>query len=155
MSVIAPGTPAPEFTLRTEQGEQFTRADLLGRATILVFYPAAFSPVCTDQMQIYEEVLDEIEARGARILGVSTDGSYAQTAFRESINVTIPQLSDFEPKGEASRAFGAYYAPAGTSHRALVLTDAQGVVRWSWEGEHPGVLPGANLLFDGLAALAS
>ena len=153
MSVIAPGTPAPEFTLKTEEGEAFTRADLLGAPTILVFYPFAFSPVCTDQLQVYQEVLGEIEAQGARIYGVSTDASYAQTAFRESLGVTIPQLSDFEPKGEASRAFGAFFAPGGMSHRALVVTRADGVVAWSWEGEHPGVLPGANLLFDGLAAV--
>jgi peroxiredoxin (alkyl hydroperoxide reductase subunit C) len=155
MSVLAPGTPAPDFTLKTEDGEEFTRASLLGQTTILVFYPFAFSPVCTDQMQVYEEVLGDIEAQGARIFAVSTDASYAQRAFRESLGVTIPQLSDFEPKGEASRAFGAFFAPGGMSHRALVVTDADGVVRWSWEGESPGVLPGANLLFDGLAAVGS
>jgi peroxiredoxin len=152
MSVLAPGSPAPEFTLKTGEGEAFTRADLLGTPTILVFYPFAFSPVCTDQLQVYEEVLGDIEERGARIFAVSTDATYAQTAFRESLGVTIPQLSDFEPKGAASRAFGAYFEPGGMSHRCLVVTDADGVVRFSWEGEHPGVLPGANLLFDGLAA---
>jgi peroxiredoxin len=155
MSVLPAGTPAPDFTLKTEEGESFTRADLFGTPTILVFYPFAFSPVCTDQLQIYEEVLGDIEAQGARIFGVSTDASYAQKAFRESLNVTIPQLSDFEPKGEASRAFGAFFEPGGMTNRALVVTDAEGVVAWSWEGENPGVLPGANLLFDGLAAVGA
>jgi peroxiredoxin (alkyl hydroperoxide reductase subunit C) len=155
MSVLPAGTPAPDFTLKTEEGESFTRADLFGTPTILVFYPFAFSPVCTDQLQIYEEVLGDIEAQGARIFGVSTDASYAQKAFRESLNVTIPQLSDFEPKGEASRAFGAFFEPGGMTNRALVVTDADGVVAWSWEGENPGVLPGANLLFDGLAAVGA
>jgi peroxiredoxin len=155
MSVVAPGTPAPDFTLKTEEGERFTRADLLGQTTILVFYPFAFSPVCTDQLQVYEEVLGELAAQDARVLAVSCDASYSQIAFRKSLNVTIPQLSDFEPKGAASRAFGAYFEPGGMSNRCLVVTDPEGVVRWSFEGETPGVLPGANLLFDGLAAVAA
>jgi peroxiredoxin (alkyl hydroperoxide reductase subunit C) len=154
VSVVAAGTPAPDFTLRTETGEAFTRADLLGHTTVLVFYPFAFSPVCTDQLQVYEEVLGELAAQGARLFGVSCDASWSQTAFRESLGVTIPQLSDFEPKGAASRAFGAYFEPTGVSNRALVIVDPDGVVQWSWEGEHPGVLPGANLIFDGLAARA-
>ncbi len=151
MAIIAPGTPAPDFRLRDELGEFFTRESLLGQTTVLVFYPAAFSPVCTDQFQIYEEVLDEFEAQGAKLYGVSCDASYSQKAFREKLGVSIPQLSDFEPKGEASRAFGAYFEKAGVSNRALVIVDPEGVVQWSWEGEHPGVLPGANLIFDGLA----
>ena len=154
MSVLAPGTPAPEFSLRTEEGEPFTRADLLGHTTVLVFYPFAFSPVCTDQLHVYEEVLEDFAARGARLFGVSCDATYAQRAVRESLGVSIPQLSDFEPKGAASRAFGAYFEPGGMSNRALVIVDPEGVVQWSWEGEHPGVLPGANLIFDGLAARA-
>ena len=152
--IIAPGTPAPEFTLRTEDGERFTREDLLGHTTVLVFYPAAFSPVCTDQFQVYEEVLEDFTAQGARLFGVSCDASPSQTAFRKHLGVSIPMLSDFEPKGEASRAFGAYFEKAGISNRALVVVDPEGVVQWSWEGEHPGVLPGANLIFDGLAARA-
>jgi peroxiredoxin (alkyl hydroperoxide reductase subunit C) len=153
VSVVAAGTPAPDFTLRTETGEAFTRADLLGHTTVLVFYPFAFSPVCTDQLQVYEEVLGELAAQGARLFGVSCDASWSQTAFRESLGVTIPQLSDFEPKGEACRAFGTYFEPGGMATRALVIVDPEGVVQWSWEGEHPGVLPGANLLFDGLAVV--
>ncbi len=155
MAVIPPGTPAPEFRLRDEQGEFFTREQLLGQTSVLVFYPAAFSPVCTDQLQIYEEVLDEFEEQGAKLYGVSCDTSYAQKAFTEKLGVSIPQLSDFEPKGEASRAFGAYFEKAGASNRALVIVDPEGVVQWSWEGEHPGVLPGANLIFDGLHAIAA
>jgi peroxiredoxin (alkyl hydroperoxide reductase subunit C) len=117
---------------------------------VFVFYPFAFSPTCTDQFQIYEEVLADFEAQGARLFGVSTDALYSQTAFREKLGVTIPMLSDFEPKGEASRALGAYFAPGGMATRALVIFDADAVVQWSWEGEHPGVLPGANLIFEGL-----
>jgi peroxiredoxin len=149
--IIAPGTPAPDFTLRTETGEAFTRENLLGRTTVLVFYPFAFSPVCTDQFQVYEEVLDEFTAQGATLYGVSCDASYSQKAFRERLGVSIEQLSDFEPKGETSRAFGAYF-PAGFSNRAIVIVGPDGVVQWSHLAANPGELPGANLIFDGLAA---
>jgi peroxiredoxin (alkyl hydroperoxide reductase subunit C) len=152
VSILEPGTPVPEFTLRTEDGGEFTREDLLGHTTVLVFYPFAFSPVCTDQLQVYEEVLPDITAQGARIFGVSTDASYSQKAFRSSLNVTIPQLSDFEPKGATARAFGAYFEPGGMTNRALVIVDRDGVVQWSHLADSPGELPGANLIFDGLAA---
>ena len=152
MSIIAAGTPAPEFTLRQEDGSEFTREDLLGHTTVLVFYPNAFSPVCSDQLQVYEEVLPEIEAQGARVLAVSTDHGASQRAFRDALNVTIPQLSDFEPKGATARAFGAYFEPAGFTNRALVIVGPDGVVRWSHLADSPGDLPGANLIFDALAA---
>ncbi len=153
MSIIAPGTTAPAFSLQRENGERFTTADLAGRTVVLVFYPFAFSSVCTDQLQVYEEALGEITAQGAEIYGVSTDASTSQTAFREKLGVTIPQLSDFEPKGETARAFGAYFEPGGMANRALVVLK-DGVVTWSWLGENPGVLPGVNLVFDGLATAA-
>ena len=151
--IIAPGTPAPEFTLLREDGEPFTRSDLLGGGTtVLVFYPFAFSPVCTDQFQIYEEVLPDFRERGARLFGVSTDSTWAQKAFKDKLGITIPQLSDFEPKGAASRALGAYFEPGGMTNRAIVIFDADGVVQWSHEADSPGDLPGADLIFDGLAA---
>jgi peroxiredoxin len=152
LSIIAPGTPAPEFELRTEVGEPFTREDLAGRTTVLVFYPFAFSSVCTDQFQIYQEILDDVAAQGATLYGVSTDASDSQRAFRESLGVTIAMLSDFEPKGAASKAFGAFFEPGGMATRALVIVGPDQVVQWSWIGANPGVLPGANLIFDGLAA---
>jgi peroxiredoxin len=155
VSIISPGTPAPEFSLKTEDGEAFTREDLAGTTTVLVFYPFAFSSVCTDQFQIYQEVLEDFAAQGATLYGVSTDASDSQRAFRESLGVTIPMLSDFEPKGDASKAFGAYFSPGGMSTRALVIVGPDQVVKWSWIGEHPGILPGANLIFDGLAAGAT
>ena len=152
MSIIAPGTPSPEFALKTEDGETFTQDDLAGRTTVFVFYPTAFSSVCTDQLQIYQEVLADFAAQGATLYGVSCDQSDSQTAFRESLNVTIPMLSDYEPKGAMTKAFGAYFAATGVSNRALVIVGPDKVVQWSWMGEHPGILPGANLIFDGLAA---
>ena len=151
--IIQPGTPAPEFTLRTEDGGEFTRESLLGRTTVLVFYPFAFSPVCTDQFTVYEHVLDELG--DAQLYGVSTDAPDSQRAFRESLGVSIPMLSDFEPKGETARKFGAYFAPAGMTNRALVVTDAEGVVRWSHLASNPGELPGAELLAEGIAAARS
>jgi peroxiredoxin (alkyl hydroperoxide reductase subunit C) len=151
MPVIAPGTPAPDFTLRRSDGKAFTNADLAGRTTVLVFYPFAFSGVCTEQFSIYNEVLEDFTAQGATLYGVSCDATYSQEAWRLQLGVDIEMLSDFEPKGEVSRAFGVYH-PAGMPTRALVIVAPDGVVKWSWEGEHPGVLPGANLIFDGLAA---
>ena len=155
MSIIAPGTPAPEFRLKTEDGDDFTQEDLKGHTTVLVFYPFAFSPVCTDQFQIYEEVLDDFTGQGARLFGVSTDSIWAQKAFKEKLGITIPQLSDFEPKGEASRAFGAYFEPGGMTNRALVIVGPDGVVAWSHLADSPGDLPGVNLIFDGLQAVSS
>jgi peroxiredoxin len=152
--MISAGEPVPEFTLRRGDGEEFTRADLEGQTTVLVFYPFAFSPVCTDQLNLYEEMLDEFKARGATLYGVSCDAYYSQTAFRDKLGVTIEQLSDFEPKGETCRAFGVYH-PGGFPQRALVIIGPDGVVTWSYQADAPTELPGANLIFDGLAAGAA
>jgi len=149
--ILAPGTPAPEFTLRREDGTEFTRADLLGQTTVLVFYPFAFSRVCTDQLNLYDEVLDELKAQGATLYGVSCDAVYSQSAFREKLGVSIEQLSDFEPKGAVCRAFGVYH-PGGFPQRALVIVGPDGAVKWSYQAPSPTELPGANLIFDGLAA---
>jgi peroxiredoxin (alkyl hydroperoxide reductase subunit C) len=154
VAIIAPGTPAPDFRLKTEDGDDFTHSDLKGHTTVLVFYPFAFSPVCTDQFTIYQEVLGDFEDQGARLFGVSTDSVWAQKAFKEKLGITIPQLSDFEPKGEASRKLGAYFEPGGMTNRAIVIFDAEGVVQWSHLADSPGELPGANLIFDGLAVTA-
>ena len=153
MSIIAAGTPAPEFTLSREDGDDFTREDLLGKTTVFVFYPFAFSPVCTDQLQIYEEALDDLKAQGATLYGVSTDPTYSQVAFKEKLGITIEQLSDFEPKGETAKKFGAYFEPRGMTNRALVIVGPDGVVRWSHLADSPRDLPGVNLIFDGLAAV--
>jgi mycoredoxin-dependent peroxiredoxin len=151
--MIEAGERAPEFTLVRGDGSKFTNADLAGTTTVLVFYPFAFSPVCTDQLGLYDSMLDEFSARGATLYGVSCDATWSQTAFREKLGVTIEQLSDFEPKGETCRAFGVYH-PGGFPQRALVIIGPDGVVRWSYQAPSPGDLPGANLIFDGLAATA-
>jgi peroxiredoxin (alkyl hydroperoxide reductase subunit C) len=149
---IAAGTPAPEFRLARADGSPFTNADLTGKTTVLVFYPFAFSPVCTDQLNLYEEMLDEFAASGATLYGVSCDATWSQTAFRDQLGVTIEQLSDFEPKGETCRAFGVYH-PGGFPQRALVIIGPDGIVKWSYQADSPGELPGANLIFDGLATV--
>src|SRR3954470_18580004 len=120
MSIVAAGEPAPDFTLKTEAGEDFTREQLLGRTTVLVFYPFAFSPVCTDQLSVYNELLEDFAQRGATLYGVSCDAPPSQEAFREQLGIEIAQLSDFEPKGETCRAFGVLH-PGGFPERALVL----------------------------------
>lgn len=150
VSPVRAGTPAPELSLRDEDGEPVTLADLRGHKRVLVFYPYAFSPVCSDQLNLYQEVLDRFEQAGARLYGVSCDANWSQRAFRQHLGVTIPQLSDFEPKGATCRAFGVYH-PGGFPQRALVLIDADGIVRWSYQAPSPGDLPGANLIFDALA----
>ena len=152
MSIVAAGTPAPDFTLKTAQGNDFTREQLLGRTTVLVFYPFAFSPVCTDQLSVYNEVRDDLADRGATLYGVSCDATWSQQAFKEKLGIEIEQLSDFEPKGATCRAFGVLH-PGGFPQRALVLIGPDAVVRWSYEAPSPGDLPGANLLFDALDGL--
>jgi peroxiredoxin len=153
MAIIAPGTAVPDFVLKRADGADFTQDDLKGKTTILVFYPFAFSPVCTDQLQVYEEALPELAEQGAVLYGVSTDATYAQTAFQEKLGISIEQLSDFEPKGETSKKLGAYFEPAGMTNRALVIVGPDGVVAWSHLADSPGDLPGVNLIFDGLAAV--
>jgi peroxiredoxin len=147
--VIPAGGAAPEFTLKRGDGSDFTQSDLEGQTTVLVFYPFAFSPVCTDQLNLYEEVLDDLKARGATMYGVSCDATYAQTAFRQQLGVTIEQLSDFEPKGATCRAFDAYH-PGGFPQRALAIIGPDRVVKWTYQAPSPGDLPGANLIFDAL-----
>jgi peroxiredoxin len=153
VSIIAPGTPLPDdLSFATYDGEGVTTEGLKGSTTVLVFYPFAFSPVCTDQFNVYEEVLDEFAAQGATLYGVSCDSQWSQAAFKQQLGVSIEQLSDWEPKGEACRAFGVYH-PGGFPQRALVITGPDAVIRWSYEAPSPGDLPGANLIFDGLAAV--
>jgi peroxiredoxin len=151
MAVIEAGRPAPEFSLARHNAKPFTRADLQGRRTLLVFYPFAFSEVCTDQLSVYNDLLDEFGARGATLYGVSCDATYSQQAFKRSLGVDIEQLSDFEPKGAACRAFGVLH-PAGFPQRALVLVGPDATIEWSYEAPSPLELPGANLIFDALGA---
>ena len=152
MTVISPGTPAPAFRLMREDGEGFTEEDLQAEKTMLVFYPFAFSPVCTEQLQLYEGVLGELEEQGATLYGVSCDSVWSQKAFKEKLEVSSPQLSDFEPKGAGCAALGVLHE-GGFPQRALIAIGPDGVVRWSYQAPSPGELPGLDLLREGLAAL--
>jgi peroxiredoxin (alkyl hydroperoxide reductase subunit C) len=152
VSIIAPGTEVPEFTLQNADGEPFTRADLLGKTTVLVFYPFAFSGGCTAQLTSYEDVLDEFAQRGATLYAVSTDPRFSQTAFKESLGSSVEQLSDFEPKGATAKLFGAYFEAAGMTNRAVVVVGPDGVVKWSYLAPSPGEVPGAELILAGLDA---
>jgi peroxiredoxin len=151
VSVLTAGTPAPSFTLARADGESFTEQDLRGQTTVLVFYPFAFSPVCTDQLQLYEPVISELAQRGGKLYGVSCDSSWAQSAFKDKLGVSSEQLSDFEPKGAACAAFGVLHE-GGFPERALVIVGPDGIVRWSYQADSPGELPGLELLREGLTA---
>jgi peroxiredoxin len=149
VTVVAAGTPAPSFKLARADGESFTEQDLQGRTSVLVFYPFAFSPVCTDQLQLYDELRGELADRGDALYGVSCDSTWAQSAFAEKLGIGSEQLSDFEPKGAACAAFGVLH-PGGFPQRALVITGPDAVVRWSYEAATPGELPSVELLREGL-----
>jgi peroxiredoxin (alkyl hydroperoxide reductase subunit C) len=153
--MIAAGEKAPDFKLRNQDGEEVSLADFQGRRVLLVFFPFDFSPVCTDQLSLYQEVKGEIEAQGVELLGISVDHPYAHKAFQEKLGIDITLLADFEPKGEVSRAYGSFIDTGGMSNRTLVLIDGDGVVEWSYESPSPGEAPGANVIFDALAGVAS
>lgn len=150
--MIAVGEKAPDFTLRNQDGEKVSLADYRGRKLMLIFYPGDFSPVCGDQLSIYQEVKPEIEAKGVELVGVSVDGFFAHKAFQEKLGIDTTLLSDFEPKGEVARAYGSYLdAPLGFANRTLVLIDEEGTVVWTYEAPNPGEFPGANVIFDALS----
>jgi peroxiredoxin len=147
--VIEAGRPAPDFTLRDQDGNRVSLADFRGRTVVLVFYPADFSPVCTDQLSVYQEVLGELEVRGTQVVGISVDGAFCHKAFQGHLNLTIPLLADFHPKGEVARAYGVWSEKYGVSGRALVMVGPDGTVEWSYRSD-PLEVPGANLIFDAL-----
>jgi peroxiredoxin len=150
--MIGPGTPAPDFALPDQDGNIVRLEDLRGQTSVLVFYPMDWSPVCTDQLNVYQEVLGDLEREGARLYGVSIDSAFSHGAFREHLGITFPLLADFHPKGEVSRAYGVYIEERGHNHRALVMIGPDLVVRWAHRSPTPLEIPGANLIFDALAS---
>jgi peroxiredoxin len=147
--MIEPGSPAPDFTLRDQDGNEVSLRDYRGRTLVLVFYPSDFSPVCTDQLSVYQEVLPQLEEAGAELVGISVDGAFCHKAFREHQGLTIPLLADFHPKGEVAKAYGVWSEQYGVSGRALVMVGPDGAVEWSYLSP-PLEIPGANLIFDAL-----
>jgi len=147
--MIEAGEPAPEFTLRNQDGEKVSLSDFRGRKVLLVFYPADFSPVCTDQLSVYQEVLPQLEEEGARLVGISVDGAFCHKAFQQHQGLSIPLLADFHPKGEVAKAYGVWSEDHGVAGRALVVVGADKTVQWSYLSP-PLEVPGANLIFDAL-----
>jgi peroxiredoxin len=150
---LAPGTPAPDFELAATPDQTVALSDFQGRPVILAFYPEDWSPVCSDQMALYQAVLPEFERFGAELIGISVDGIWCHLAFAKDRNLHFPLLSDFEPKGQVSRAYGVYRMGAGTSERALFVIDGDGVIRWSYVSP-VGVNPGADGILRALEDLA-
>ncbi|MET0559139.1 MAG: redoxin domain-containing protein [Solirubrobacterales bacterium] len=149
--MIAVGESAPDFTLRDQDGEKVSLTDFRGRKLLLIFYPFDFSPVCSDQLSLYQEVKPEIEAKGVTLVGVSVDSPHAHKAFQEKLGIDTTLLSDFEPKGEVARAYGSFLDDFGMANRTLVLVDSDGKVAWTYESPNPGEFPGANVIFDALS----
>lgn len=147
--MIEPGSPAPDFTLPDQDGKQVSVSDFRGGTVVLVFYPADFSRVCTDQLSVYQELLPEFEEAGTSLVGISVDGAFCHKAFREHQGLSIPLLADFHPKGEVAKAYGVWSEQYGVARRALVMVGPDGVVEWSYLSP-PLEVPGANLIFDAL-----
>lgn len=152
--MIEAGREAPDFTLPNQDGHEVSLADLRGQTTVLAFYPLDFSPICTDQLNVYQEVLGDLEAQGAKLYGVSVDSAFAHKAFQQHLGITIPLLADFHPKGEVARRYGVYIDERGHSQRALVMIGPDLRIAWSHRAPSPLEIPGANLIFDALAAAA-
>jgi peroxiredoxin len=149
---LQPGTEAPGFELASTPDQTVELADFRGQPVILAFYPEDWSPVCSDQLALYQELLPEFQKFNAELLGISVDGIWCHLAFAKDRNLRFPLLADFEPKGEVARAYQAYRAKDGTSERALFVIDADGVVRWSYVSP-VGINPGADGILRALESL--
>jgi peroxiredoxin (alkyl hydroperoxide reductase subunit C) len=148
--MIAAGESAPDFTLRNQDGEEVSLADFRGGKVLLVFYPFDFSPVCSDQLSVYQGVKQEIEGKGVTMLGVSVDHHHAHKAFREKLGIDTTLLADFEPKGEVAKAYGSFLEGPGMANRTLVLIDEEGQVEWAYESPSPGEAPGPDVILGAL-----
>jgi len=152
--VLSPGTKAPDFTLKKSPDQTLSLSELRGQPVVLVFYPADWSPVCGDELALFNEVLPEFQRYGAQVVGISVDGVWCHKAYAKTRNLAFPLLADFEPKGEVSRKYGAYRAQDGFSERALFVLDGEGVIRWSYLSE-VGTNPGADGVLAALEALVA
>ncbi len=150
---VQPGQLAPDLRLRATPDQFVALQEFRGRPTVLIFYPADWSPVCTDQLVLYQEVMQEFGRYDAQLLGLSVDGAWCHAAFAKSRNLKFPLLADFEPKGSVARAYGVYRSFEGLSERALFVIDGSGIVRWSYVSPM-GVNPGANGILRALDDLS-
>lgn len=151
--MIEVGSDAPDFELSDQDGEKVQLEDLRGQLTVLVFYPLDFSPVCTDQLSVYQEILPQLAERGVKLYGISVDSAFAHKAFQQQLGISIPLLADFHPKAEVSERYGVYIPERGHTQRALVLIGPDLKVAWAHQSPSPLEIPGANLIFDALDAL--
>jgi len=146
------GQPAPDFTLRDQDGKKVTLSDLRGQTVVLVFYPLDWSPVCTDQLNLYQDAIKEFRAQGAALYGVSVDSAFSHKAFADHLGIKFSLLADFEPKGEVARSYGMYYEERGHGARGFVVIDADGTLKHSHKSPSPLEIPAASLILDALAA---
>jgi peroxiredoxin len=153
-NILPAGTPAPEFALNATPNQVLSLSELRGRPVILVFYPADWSPVCGDQVALYNEILPEFREYGAELVGISVDGVWCHAAFARDRKLHFPLLSDFEPKGAVSRAYGAYREQDGTSERALFVLNSEGIIHWSYCSP-VSVNPGADGILNALESLTN
>ena len=152
MEALPPGLNAPDFTLHSTPDQTVSLHEFRGQRVILAFYPADWSPVCGDQMSLYQMVLPEFRRLKAELLGISVDGAWCHVAFARDRKLTYPLLSDFEPKGAVARDYGVYLSNYGTTARALFVLDEAGVIRWSYVSP-VGVNPGADGILEALESL--
>jgi peroxiredoxin len=152
-TILPPGTTAPDFALNATPDQVLRLSELRGHPVILVFYPADWSPVCGDQVALYNEILPVFHEYGAEILGISVDGVWCHAAFARDRKLHFPLLADFEPKGAVARLYGAYRDEDGTSERALFVLDGDGIIRWSYCSP-VAVNPGADGILNALESLA-
>jgi peroxiredoxin len=148
--VISAGEPAPDFTLRNEDGEDVSLSDFRGRKLLIVFYPFDFSSVCTDQLSTYQEIKPALGEANVEMVGISIDHPYAHKAFQEKLGIETTLLADFEPKGEVAKAYGSYVDGIGMANRTLVLIDEDGVVEWAHESPGLGDMPSPQLILDAI-----
>ena len=151
-ALLTPGSRPPDFELPSTPDQRVSLAEFRGQPVILAFYPGDWSPVCSDQMALYQELLPEFQKFNAQLLGISVDGVWCHLAFASDRNLHFPLLADFEPKGEVARAYQVYRETEGTSERALYVIDADGMVRWSYLSP-VGVNPGADGILRALESL--
>lgn len=150
--ILGPGAKAPEFNLRCTPDQKIALSELRGSPVALIFYPADWSPVCSDELAIFTEIYPELQKRGVELFGVSVDGIWSHLAFEKDRRIRFPLLSDYEPKGAVAKTYGAYRDEEGFTERALFLIDGEGVIRWSYLSP-VGVNPGADGLLDALDEL--
>jgi peroxiredoxin len=152
MGLLSSDTPAPDFTLASSPDQSLSLSGLRGRNVVLAFYPADWSPVCGDQLAIYNEIMPLFTRYNAQLLGISVDSLWCHDAWKRERKLKFPLLADFEPKGEVSRKYGVYRAPDGTSERALYVIDGTGIIRWGFVSPID-VNPGAEGILDTLEAM--